>query len=190
MSREPYDLVAPVGPDGEARLWLAQGFATGAGTGQLAALLAGTMTTAGPQLVLWKPRAPTSLPGELVGSPETAPGVSRLWSAGGALVTEQGLFEQPAVGPLKGVSQVYLTWGDRESQGATAALALRNLSASGPRSALGDTSLASRWEVARHLAAQADSALRAGDLETFSRRDAELRRLLTRRPLAPLRPPR
>ena len=60
-----------------------------------------------------------------------------------------------------------------------------------PGLAPADTSLAARWEVARHLAAQADSALRAGDLETFGRLDAELRRLLgSGRKVAPARSPR
>ena len=188
--RDPYDIVAPAGPDGTLSRWLAQGFAAGS-PAHRAALLAGTMAPAGPELRLWKTRAPAPLPGDLVGSPETAPGVLRLWNAEGTLLTEQSLFDQPATGAPRAVTQVYLTWGDRESQGRTAALALRNLVTSGPRATLADTSLAARWEVARHLAAQADSALRAGDLEAFGRLDAELRRLLeSGRKVAPARPPR
>jgi len=188
--RDPYDIVAPAGPDGALSRWLAQGFAAGS-PAHLAGLLEGTMTPAGPELRLWKTRAPVPLPGDLVGSPQTAPGVLRLWMAEGTLLTEQGLFDQPATGGPRAVTQVYLTWGDRESQGPTAGAALRNLLASGPRAAPADTSLAARWEVARHLAAQADSALRAGDLETFGRLDAELRRLLgSGRKVAPARSPR
>jgi len=57
---------------------------------------------------------------------------------------------------------------------------------------LADTSLASRWEAARRLAARADAALAAGDLEAFGRYYAELQQLLGvgRRKLAPTHAPR
>ena len=71
---------------------------------------------------------------------------------------------------------------------ATPAAALRNLLTAGARALPADTSLAARWEIARRLAAEADSALRVGDLEAFSRLDGELRRLLgAGRALAPAR---
>ncbi len=192
--RDPYDVVAPADSGTTPDQWLAQGFATGSPP-QLTALLAGTMTLTGPGLRLWKTRAPPPvlLPGDLLGSAETAPGTLRLWTADGVLLTEQGLFDQPATsGAPRRVSQVYLTWGDREGQGLTAAAALRSLLASrgagGARASPGDTSLSARWALARHLAAQADSALRAGDLDAFSRLDGELRRLFrTGRTLAPTR---
>jgi hypothetical protein len=41
-----------------------------------------------------------------------------------------------------------------------------------------DTTLAARWEFARRLAAQADSAAAAGDLEGFGRLFGALKRLL------------
>jgi hypothetical protein len=175
--REPYELAAPLGAD-TARLWTAVGFEVGAPP-RLAALLAGTMTSGGPRLYLWSSATPEHEPAELLGSPETAPGLLRLWSAGGGLLTEQALFEEPeAGGPPKGVSQVYLTWGEREGQGPTPVVALRALLTGGAHAAPADTSLASRWEVARRLATEADSALAAGDLEGFGRRYAELARLL------------
>jgi len=169
-------------------LWMAQGFATGAPT-QLAALLSGTMSPAGPRLFLWTPSAPLSLPAELLGSPQTAPGVLRLWTADGAFATAQALFDEPSTdGAPHRVTQVYLTWGEREGEGPTVAAALHNLLASGARALPADTSLAARWESARRLAARADSALRVGDLEGFSRLDGELRRLLgAGRTLAPTR---
>jgi len=188
--REPYELAAPppADSDGTSGLWLAQGFATGSAT-QLGALLAGAISPTGPRLFLWRPSAPAQLPADLLGSPETAPGVLRLWIADGALLTEQGLFDQPATnGAPHRVRQVYLTWGEREGAGATPAAALRNLLTAGARALPADTSLAARWEIARRLAAEADSALRVGDLEAFSRLDGELRRLLgAGRALAPAR---
>src|SRR5205814_126382 len=50
-----------------------------------------------------------------------------------------------------------------------------------------DTTLAARWQLARRLAAQADAALAAGDLETFGRVYGQLKDLLGvgRRKLAP-----
>ena len=188
--REPYELAAPRpgDSDGLRGLWMAQGFATGAPT-QLAALLAGTMSPGGPRLFLWSPSAPLPLPAELLGSPQTAPGVLRLWTADGAFATAQALFDEPSTdGTPHRVTQVYLTWGEREGEGPTVAAALHNLLASGARALPADTSLAARWESARRLAARADSALRVGDLEGFSRLDGELRRLLgAGRKLAPTR---
>ena len=176
--RAPYELAAPADSHGTARLWTAQAFETGTPT-HFTGLLAGTMSPAGPRLDLWTPAVTLHLPTELLGSPETAPGVMRLWIADGALLTEQALFAEPvADGTPRGVSRVYLTWGERASDGPTPAAALRNLLAHGAHGASADTTLAARWEFARHLAAQADSAAAAGDLEAFGRFYGELKRLL------------
>lgn len=184
--REPYELAAPLADDSTARLWTAVGFESGTPPA-LVALLAGTMTSSGPELYVWSPSAPVRGPAELLGSPETAPGLLRLWSADGGLFTEQALFDEPATGSIpKGLNQVYLTWGDREGQGPTADAALRALLAGGARPVPGDTSLAGRFELARRLAKEADSALATGDLVTFAHRYDELERVLgLRRPLAP-----
>jgi hypothetical protein len=190
LLREPYQLAAPLAPADSAamRLWTAVGFEVGEPP-KLAALLAGTMTPTGPRLYVWRPGTPVRDPAELLGSPETAPGLLRLWSADGGVFTEQALFDEPASGSApKGVSQVYLTWGDREGQGPSAAAALRTLESGGVHVTPADTSLAARWDVARRLAAAADSALAAGDLTTFARHYAELARILGVRRLAP--PPR
>src|SRR2546425_9321581 len=48
---------------------------------------------------------------------------------------------------------------------------------SGAEGAVGDTSLAARWEVARRLAAQADAALAAGDFERSEEHTSELQSL-------------
>ncbi|HEX4628487.1 MAG TPA: hypothetical protein VH137_06815, partial [Gemmatimonadales bacterium] len=82
---------------------------------------------------------------------------------------------------------VFLTWGDRRGQGRDAAAALRELlGGGGPRLAQ-DTTLVARWQRAQRLAAQADAALAAGDLETFARVYRQLQELLGRgrRKLAP-----
>jgi len=186
-TRGPYEVRAP--RDSEHwEHWRAQGFERGSPPA-LAALLAGTMRPTGPDLRLWRAVAPMRLPPELLGSPQTAPGFLRLWSAAGTPVAAQALFDQPAAsGVPRGVSQVYLTWGEREGEGPTRAVAVRTLLTAGARGAAPDTALATRWEVARRLAARADSALKVGDLEAFSRFDAELRRVLTAgRALAPAR---
>jgi len=211
--REPFQLVAP-GADasGESRVWVGQGFETGTGP-EFAGLLAGAMSAAGPQLVLWRPTPPVRLPGVLVGSTETAPGVLRLWNVAGQLFSEQAQFFQPATagggdegGGAGGGSggsggraeragvirlkNVYLTWGtDRTAEGATPAAALRALLATSPHAAPADTSLAARWEEARRLAGQAEAALGAGGLEALGRYYSQLKELLGvgRRPLAPSR---
>jgi len=187
--REPFEVVAPErgGGGGGVRVWTAQGFETG-DPPAVAALLAGTMEPAGPRLFLWRPGPPSGvhLPGVLVGSPsETAPGVMRLWNAAGMLCSAQASFVEPAGGPASGIDTVFLTWGERRGQGRTLIAALRELLAGGVGplgrkggQALGDTSLAARWEVARRLAAQADAALAAGDLEVFGRFYDQLKQLL------------
>src|SRR3989454_8603718 len=140
------------------------------------------MEPAGPRLFVWRPSPPIRLPGVLVGSPsETAPGVMRLWNVAGELCSAQALFVEPAGGPPYGIDTVFLTRGERHGQGRTLAVALRDLLAggaapSGAEGAVGDTSLAARWEVARRLAAQADAALAAGDFEAFGRLNDQLKR--------------
>ena len=195
LPRQPFELAAPalaaapVGP-GSLTRWLAQGFATGEGR-ELAALLAGAVAARGPRLYLWQPRPRLHLPAVLVGSPnETAPGVLRLWSAAESLFSAQPLFAESATaGAPSRLDTLFLTWGGRQGQGPTAAAALRDLLAAGAARALADTSLGGRWQAARQLAAQADAALEAGDVEAFGRYYAQLKELLGvgRRKLAPAR---
>jgi hypothetical protein len=137
------------------------------------------------------------LPSVLVGSPQppTAPGVLRLWNVGGALFSAQALFREPAggAGGPPGIDTVFLTWGERHGQGATARAALRDLLTAGRNTHLpADTSLGARWDAARRLAAQADAALAAGDLEAFGRYYKQLTEVLElrRRNRAPRPGPR
>jgi uncharacterized protein UPF0182 len=188
--REPFEIVAPTGEgatDGAgARVWMAQGFEAGS---TLAALVAATMTPDGPRLSVWQPGA-ARLPPVLVGSPNTtAPGVPRLWNVDGSLFSAQALFTQPATGgPPTGIDTVFLSWGERGGQGRSVAAALRSLLASaGDARGPADTALAARWRRAQQLAARADAALAAGDLETFGVLYRQLTELLglRRRQLAP-----
>jgi len=197
-------------------IWTAQGFEAG-DPAEVIALLAGAVSPAGPRLLVWRPGRGIRL-APVLGSPtETAPGVLRLWNAAGALLSAQALFAQPATGgPPSRIDTLFVTWDERRGQGPTAAAALRDMlatSAGGPAGpggpgglgglgglggpgeamrGLADTSLASRWEAARRLAARADAALAAGDLEAFGRYYAELQQLLGvgRRKLAPTHAPR
>ncbi|MBI1966438.1 MAG: UPF0182 family protein [Gemmatimonadetes bacterium] len=184
--REPFEVMVPA-PDGGAAVWRAQGFETGS-PARFAGLLVGVVTRDGPRLVLWRPRSDDHLPAPLLGSPETKPGALRLWPTGGALLSLQALFAQRA-GQREPPRQlrVYLSWGARVGDGLTAASALRDLLAVRlPPGGVGATP-AERWDAARRLLAQADSALAAGDFERFGRLYAELKRLfdLGRRELAP-----
>lgn len=178
--RRPFQVATP-------DLWT--GIAFEAGTpARFVGLLAGAMTPEGPELRLWRPGAPERLPAAVVGSSETAPGELRIWPAdrGADLLTVQAQFVDvagSAVPPR--LTQVYLSLGRRTGAGPTAAAALRALVTGGAYLAPPDTSLAGRWARARHLAAQADSALAAGDVEGFGRLYRELVRLL-----APARRPR
>jgi hypothetical protein len=112
-----------------------------------------------------------------------------LWNAGGELLLEQALFAEPSTGgPPVGIDTLFLSWGGRRGQGRGRAAALRALLALGTGAlAAGDTTLAGRWQQAQRLAAQADAALAAGDLETFGRAYRQLKDLLGvgRRKLAP-----
>lgn len=191
-TREPFELVAP-GSDGTAAaVWTAQGFEAGT---TFATLVAGAMTPTGPRLVIWRPTPPVRLPAVLLGSPTTtAPGVFRLWNAAGALVSKQALFVEPSAGgPASGIDTLFLTWGERHGQGRDVAIALRELlGAGGAPLPPSDTTLAARWQRAQRLAAQADAALAAGDLEAFGRLYRQLQELLapSRRKLAPTPEPR
>jgi Uncharacterised protein family (UPF0182) len=186
--REPFELIAPAGDGPGVAVWMAQGFEAGSA---FVALVSGAMIRGEPRVFVWRPLPPVHLPPGLLGSPNTtAPGVLRLWNVGGALFSKQALFAEPAGGPPSGIDTVFLTWGERRGQGRDAAVALRDLLgvAGGPR--LGeDTSLAARWQRAQRLAAQADAALAAGDLEAFGRLYRQLQELLGRgggrRKLAP-----
>src|SRR5207245_11805024 len=92
--RDPFELIAP-GAEGRAdaaglRPWTAQGFEAGS---TFAALVAATMLPAGPHVSLWQPSPAVRLSPSLAGSPTTtAPGVPRLWNAGGQVLLEQSLF--------------------------------------------------------------------------------------------------
>ena len=197
--REPFELMAPAPPGplapaaegrGDAaglRPWTAQGFEAGS---TFAALVAATLLPAGPRVLLWQPSPAVRLPPSLVGSPTTtAPGVPRLWNAGGELLLEQALFaEPPTGGPPVGIDTLFLSWGERRGQGRGRAAALRALLAlGGGAPAAADTTLTARWQQAQRLAARADAALAAGDLETFGRVYGQLKALLGigRRKLAP-----
>lgn len=185
--REPFELVAPPGDGLSAGVWTAQGFEAGS---TFVALVAGAMSPAEPRLYVWRPAPAVRLPSVLLGSPSTtAPGVLRLWNAAGTLVSKQALFVEPAAGgPPSGIDTLFLTWGDRRGQGRDAGAAVRELlgTAGGPRRAQ-DTTLAARWRRAQQLAAQADAALAAGNLEAFGRLYRQLQDLLGagRRKLAP-----
>ena len=201
--REPFDLVAPTtdagagGAGGGGKAggvdaaasgpWTGQGFEAGS---TFAALVAATMLPAGPRVLLWRPSPAVRLQPQLVGSPTTtAPGVPRLWNAAGQLLLEQALFAEPSSGgPPVGIDTLFLSWGERRGQGRGRAAALRALLALGTGAhALADTTLVARWQQAQRLAAQADAALAAGDLETFGRVYGQLKQLLGigRRKLAP-----
>ena len=128
-----------------------------------------------------------------VAASESAPGVPRFWTVGGRLFSQQAKFAQGTMdGAPRGLKEVYLNWGERAGVGPTRGAALADLLLSGGARWLGDTSLAARWAEARRLAAQADAALAAGDLEAFGRYYKQLVELLEpgRRPLAPPLGPR
>jgi hypothetical protein len=178
--REPFEIVAPTaeGTTDAHTVWMGQGFEAGS---TLAALVTATMTPDGPRLSVWRPKPAPRLPPGLVGSPNTtAPGVPRLWNAARALFFEQALFSQPATGgPPTGIDTVFLSWGEHRGQGRSVAAALHSLLASrGGAPAPADTALAARWRRAQQLAAQADAALAAGDLERFGSLYAQLKELL------------
>jgi len=186
--REPFDIVAPAGDQaadvgGGPRVWMAQAFEAGS---TLDALVAATLPPDGPRVSVWRPgpAAGVRLPPVLVGSPRTtAPGVPRFWRVGTALYFEQALFTEPATGgPPTGIDTVFLAWGDRHGQGTSLSAALRAMLAAPGERAPADTTLAARWREAQRLAAQADAALAAGDLEAFGRLYRRLKELLAPTP--------
>ncbi|HEY6807820.1 MAG TPA: UPF0182 family protein, partial [Gemmatimonadales bacterium] len=173
LPAEPYDLTAALPGAGE-RPVLAQSFVHGLPQ-YFAGLLAGAMTADGPVLYFWHAPPGRRMPVGLVGSPETRPGVPRVWLAGDSLVTLQALFEEPALGTAPPrVAGVYLTWGRRLGDGATVPSALRNLLFAVPR----DSVLGLRWREAQSLVARIDSALAARDFQRFGLLYGQLKALL------------
>ncbi len=135
------------------------------------------MTPAGPRLFLWRPTRREPRPPEVLGAADTKPGALRLWPAGGELLAAQAQFAQAIdTDGVPGLLRVYLSLGSRRGVGATPLAALRNM-LSAP-AAPADTTLLGRWREARHLAAQADSALAAGNLERFAELYRQLSELL------------
>lgn len=180
--RDPF--AVPVPSDGA--VWTGQAFER-VRPARFTAFLAGRMAPEGPRLVLWRPQEGDSLPPLLLGSPETAAGTLRIWPARESLFSLQVLFAQrPEQREPPRLEKVFVSWGSRGGEGKTLAAALRDLQA--PRLASGaDGTPAERLDAARRLLAQADSALAAGDFETFGRVYRQLKRLLGagRRELAP-----
>ena len=165
----PFQLVAP-GPPGPPgpELWTGVAVETGGlAPKQLVGLCAGAITAQGARLHFWRPATEERLPGELVGSNLFRPGRPRIWPAGNTLITVQAQFLDPAgmnPAPLPKVAEVYVSLDGRSGRGLTARAALH-----GGEPVVTDTSFAARWDRARRLAVQADSALGAGDLELFGR---------------------
>jgi hypothetical protein len=176
---DPFALIAPDADGGpHVTRWTAQGFESGAATDRrFAALLAGTVTPAGPRLFLWRPTRREPRPPEVLGAADTKPGVLQLWPAGGELLAAQAQFAQAIdTDGVPRLLRVYLSLGSRRGVGATPLAALRNM-LSAP-AAPADTTLLGRWREARHLAARADSALAAGNLERFAELYRQLSELL------------
>src|SRR2546425_455765 len=183
--REPYQLAAP---GGGGAVWTAVALEPGRLTPQrLVGLSADAITPRGPELHLWRPTpadpAAERLPGELVGSSLLRPGQLRVWPVGRSIITVQAQIFDPVdarTRPPPRVTDVYVTLDGRAGHGVSARAALL-----GGEQIIPDTTLAARWERARRLAIQADSALGAGDLERFA---ALWRQLMSE--LAPARRPR
>jgi hypothetical protein len=181
---EPYTVAGPSPVPGTWGVWTAQAFDRGAP--RHSAVIAGVVTPEGPRLRLWRPAPGQGLPQTLVSVQGTAAGLVRAWIAAGRPITAQALFDAPEHddAPPR-LMMAYLTWGDRMDSGPALSVAVRNLFASGLHP--GDTTLMARWREARRVAAQADSALAAADLEGFGRLYRRLLELLgaPRRKLAP-----
>src|SRR2546428_537291 len=117
--RAPFDLLAPGTDGGRTRAWTAQGFETGTKR-EFGALVAATIGPRGPELFAWRLIPAVRLPSLLVGSPQppTAPGVLRLWNAGGGLLSEQALFNEPTPGgPPAGIDTGVPTGSDPHGHG-------------------------------------------------------------------------
>jgi hypothetical protein len=188
----PVETVAPAPgePDG-AVVWRLQSFETGS-PARLVALFAGTQTWGGPAYALWRPDSAFRALRPVLGSSEIRPGALRTWPAAGAVLQVQARFQQPErpLAPAT-LSQVFVGWRDGMGEGPDARAAWADL--------LGQVGGAARrgmpadlWVRARRLLAQADSALRAGDIERFGRLYSELVRLFDLEPaqLAPAQRPR
>jgi hypothetical protein len=163
--REPFQLGGP--PPGGG-LWTGVAFESGTlAPRQFVGLYAATITARGLEQHLWRSPAPERLPGELVGSSELRPGQLRIWPTGNSIVTVQAQIVHPVAArqpPPPRIAEVYVTLNGRSGRGLSARAALR-----GGEHIVTDTTLAARWQRARRLAVQADSALAAGDLELFGR---------------------
>ena len=172
----PYQVVAPNAAS-SARpplVWTAQGFETGAPP-SVVAVIGGAMTPSGPTLITWRPDTPVRLPSPVVGGPQLRAGPERLWLVDGVLFALQAQFDDPGdSGAPPRLRAAWLSWGDRAGRGAHARGALLDLLAAGAA----EPPSAERWEQARRLLAQADSALAAGDIERFGRLYAALKQVL------------
>jgi hypothetical protein len=173
MSAEAYDLTAAVAGAAD-RPVVAQSFVHGLPQ-YLAGLLVGTNAPDGPHLLFWRAPPGRRIPVPLYGSPETRPGILRVWLAGDSAVTLQALFQDPAgaAAPPR-VAGVFLTWGLQPGEGATVSSAMRNLLFAVPR----DSVLGVRWREAQALVARIDSALAARDFQRFGELYARLKALL------------
>ena len=172
LPRGPYTLLA-AGAAGEDAVWLATAFSQGS-PARLQAIVAAAMGDSGQRLFAWRQALPDRLPPLLVGSSETAPGVARAWLADGRVLIVQARFAEPESGAgqqeaVPRIESVFISWGDRHGEGASVAIAGRDLLASGPLGAAADTSLAGRWRAARGIAAEMDAALTRRNLEEFGR---------------------
>jgi len=200
LSADPFEIPAPPPPARsnlpvESRPWMGQAFATGT-PGRYAGFLAGRMTADGPTIFFFTPPGVEPVPGPVVGTVETMPGVLRIWPTQGHLAAVQARFEHAGSDPTAppALERIFLSWSDRTGEGPGIAVALRSLESSSVPGTPGDTTLAGRWREAQALAARADSALAAGNLEEFGKLYRALSQLLGRRPppamLAPAPAPR
>jgi hypothetical protein len=182
--REPYEIAAPLGDS----VWLVQGFTSGQAA-RFEGFLLGHVGPTGPELRAVSPPMFDRPPQLLVGMGDTLPGTQQLWVAAGHLASSQARFIEHARDPPR-LERVYLTWGTRTGDGPTRGAALRDLLLAGPPGAV-DTSLGARWEQARRLFVQLDSALQQRDFDRFGRAYRQLSELLgtRRRALAPTTPP-
>jgi hypothetical protein len=163
----PFQVVTP--PGGE--VWTGVGLVSRAGMPtRFEGILAGVVGAQRSELYFWSSsstRGGMRLPGELLGSMLVKPGQLRIWPAGASVITMQAQFVEPTgstTPPVPRLADVFVTLDGRSGRGPTALAALL-----GGSETVTDTSLAARYQRARRLAARADSALGAGDLERFGR---------------------
>ncbi len=182
LAHEPYEVSLP----GDPTWWLAQGFTSGhSAGGRFEGFLLGRFGSAGPELWSVAPPPLDAPPQLLVGTSDTMPGPLRLWLAAGHLASTQARFVQHRPDPPR-LERIFVTWGNRGGEGASAATALRDLAQAGPPGPA-DTTMAGRWAAARALFAQLDSALARRDFERVDQVYRQLRDLFAapRRALAP-----